>query len=433
MSSSRTDSQLRVLLDALDQAEARGQPAEARRLLAQARSVAPNHEAVLNAMAVAALRANNPAAAKELLERALTRNAAAPGIWVNLATACRELSDPAGESAALDRALTINPRDYFVLLKKAALLERQGLEFEATGMYQAALASAPPAAQVPTEVLPSLNRALAAVRAQAARMEQHLEAALAPVRAAHSGQNQWRIDYAIAAMLGRTRIYPSQSTFLQIPGFPAVPFYARDQFPWLSLLETATEAVASEASAVFAQSNSGAVPFVDFGGDIPVAEWSALHRSPNWSAFYLWKDGLPIDENLLRCPQAAALLDKLPLFDLPGNAPNVYFSSLAAGTRIPPHNGVSNARAITHLPLVVPERCYLRVGAEAREPKRGEACVFDDSIEHEAGNDGAGQRLVLILDVWNPYLTETERALLRATFRASADFARRPSLFAGRL
>ena len=433
MSTSRNETQLRVLLDAIDQAEARGQSAEASRLLAQARQIAPNHEAVLNAMGVAALRANNPGAAKELLERAVKRNPNVPGLWVNLASACRELSDAVGESTALDRALLLNPRDYFVLLQKGAVLERQGMEFEASGLYQAALACAPPAGQVPPQLVPRLNHAVAAVRAQAARMDAHLEAALAPVRAAHAGQRQSRVDQGIGAMLGKTRIYTSQPGFLQIPGLPAVPFYDREQFPWLADLEAATAAVAEEARVVLASDEPGLVPFVDFGDGLPVAEWTALNRSLAWGAYYLWKDGSPVEANLARCPQTAALLDKLPLIDIPGNAPNVYVSVLKPGTRIPSHNGVTNARAIVHLPLSVPERCYLRVGAEAREPKVGEAYVFDDSIEHEAGNDGSEPRVVLILDVWNPQLTETERALLRTAFRESAAFTRRTSIFSGRL
>ena len=37
---------------------------------------------------------------------------------------------------------------------------------------------------------------------------------------------------------------------------------------------------------------------------------------------------------------------------------------------------------------------------------------FDDTIEHEARNPTAELRAVLILDVWNPYLTAQERVVL---------------------
>jgi aspartyl/asparaginyl beta-hydroxylase (cupin superfamily) len=75
-----------------------------------------------------------------------------------------------------------------------------------------------------------------------------------------------------------------------------------------------------------------------------------------------------------------------------------------------------------HLPLIVPEGCRYRVGAEWREWEVGEALVFDDSIEHEARNDGDGSRTVLIFDVWNPLLSEAERDMVRQISAAARDF-----------
>jgi aspartyl/asparaginyl beta-hydroxylase (cupin superfamily) len=42
----------------------------------------------------------------------------------------------------------------------------------------------------------------------------------------------------------------------------------------------------------------------------------------------------------------------------------------------------------------------------------GEAWVFDDTIEHEAWNDSDRIRTVLIFDIWHPYLSEDEKALI---------------------
>lgn len=66
--------------------------------------------------------------------------------------------------------------------------------------------------------------------------------------------------------------------------------------------------------------------------------------------------------------------------------------------------------------MIVPDRCAFRVGGETREWRVGEAFVFDDTIEHEAWNDSDSIRAVLIIDVWNPYLTEVERTMLRHLF-----------------
>jgi aspartyl/asparaginyl beta-hydroxylase (cupin superfamily) len=89
------------------------------------------------------------------------------------------------------------------------------------------------------------------------------------------------------------------------------------------------------------------------------------------------------------------------------------FSILEPHTRIPPHTGSSNVRATVHLPLVVPGGCGFRVGAETRIVEAGKAWAFDDTIEHEAWNDSAEPRAILILDTWNPFLTEAERAAVR--------------------
>ena len=90
------------------------------------------------------------------------------------------------------------------------------------------------------------------------------------------------------------------------------------------------------------------------------------------------------------------------------------FSLLAPGTRIPPHVGVSNARLVCHRPLIVPEGCWFRVGAETRYWKRGEAFVFDDTIEHEALNPSDELRIVFIFDIWHPDLSTAEREAVTA-------------------
>ncbi|OYW21010.1 MAG: hypothetical protein B7Z43_11800 [Sphingomonas sp. 12-62-6] len=94
------------------------------------------------------------------------------------------------------------------------------------------------------------------------------------------------------------------------------------------------------------------------------------------------------------------------------------FSLLAPGTAIPPHVGVNNARLVCHLPLVVPDGCWFRVGAETRFWQRGEAFVFDDTIEHEALNPSDQLRIVFIFDVWHPDLSAVERDAVAALIAA---------------
>ena len=98
------------------------------------------------------------------------------------------------------------------------------------------------------------------------------------------------------------------------------------------------------------------------------------------------------------------------------------FSILDAHTRIPPHVGVNNARLIAHLPLIVPPGCGFRVGAETRQWEPGKAFVFDDTIEHEAWNTSDQPRAVLILDIWNPYLSPAERDMVSALTAGVGEF-----------
>ena len=90
--------------------------------------------------------------------------------------------------------------------------------------------------------------------------------------------------------------------------------------------------------------------------------------------------------------------------------------------RIPPHTGIANFRLVVHLPLVLPGHCGFRVGGETREWRIGEAWVFDDTIEHEAKNDSGEARVILIFDIWNPYLSAAERDLVCELLAAQRDY-----------
>ena len=108
---------------------------------------------------------------------------------------------------------------------------------------------------------------------------------------------------------------------------------------------------------------------------VPLDQWAELNKSRRWSAFFLWRDGIRIDDHADRCPRTSALLAKAPLADVPGYAPTAFFSILDRKSHIPPHTGVTNARLIVHLPLVVPTQCRFRVGSETREWQAGKPGV----------------------------------------------------------
>jgi aspartyl/asparaginyl beta-hydroxylase (cupin superfamily) len=208
------------------------------------------------------------------------------------------------------------------------------------------------------------------------------------------------------------------------PFLPADEFFDRGHFPWLEQLEAAAPVIRSELQAILKSADPGLAPYIDMPPGTPRNLWSALDRSPDWSALHLWRDGERVDAVCERAPRTAELVDTLPLARIAGRAPAVFFSILKAGKTIPPHTGVTNIRSIVHLPLIVPGGCGFRVGSETRAWREGEAFVFDDTIEHEAWNRSDQDRALLILDCWNPHLSEDERAIIRKIFAISA--AQRP-------
>ncbi len=203
---------------------------------------------------------------------------------------------------------------------------------------------------------------------------------------------------------------------------PAEQFFDRRHFPWLGELEAATEMIRQELLVVLQDDLEEMQPYIQYPPGVPVNQWVELNHSPLWNSYFLWKDGVKDEAHCARCPNTAALLETLPLLRQPGFGPTAIFSVLAPRTHIPPHTGSTNTRSLVHLPLILPGPSRFRVGNETREWKMGEAWVFDDTIEHEAWNDADQTRVILILDLWNPYLSEAERELVSAMMSARKEF-----------
>jgi aspartyl/asparaginyl beta-hydroxylase (cupin superfamily) len=222
----------------------------------------------------------------------------------------------------------------------------------------------------------------------------------------------------------KRRVYTPQPTLMYFPRLPALEFYERADFPWLEAFEAATDQIRAELLQCLADDADQVVPYVDYPAGAPLNQWRELNRSRRWGAYYLIKGGVGVEAHLRRCPKTAALLATAPLARVPGEAPNAFFSILEPRTRIPPHTGVSNTRLVVHVPLVIPAGCGFRVGSETREWRPGEAWVFDDTIEHEAWNGSEEPRAILILDTWNPLLTDAERDLVSVATAALNEYYR---------
>ena len=372
-----------------------------------------------NAEGIAALRSGNGAAALRAFTEAVAADPKAGPLWRNLAHACRLNGDVAGERAALDRALAIDQTDFAANLRLAQLLERTGDELGAMRAWSGALqlAAGLPA---PSE---ALRAELAAGQAYVAALQDRIEHAGRDAIARAAGDldetGARRVGAFIDVALGRRRVFANQCAGVHFPFLPADEFFDLRHFPWFATLEAGAGAIREELHALLASGESALRPYVRLDAGTPANIWDRLDGSLDWSACFLWEYGVPNQPVLDACPRTAAILSQLPLQRIPGRAPNAFFSIIRPGREIPPHTGVTNTRAIVHLALDIPEGCGFRVGGETRAWIEGKAFAFDDTIEHEAWNTSDKPRAILILDCWNPHLSEGERAAITAWFAAS--------------
>jgi aspartate beta-hydroxylase len=186
----------------------------------------------------------------------------------------------------------------------------------------------------------------------------------------------------------------------------------RDVFPWVALLEDNVGVILNEFFSL-----RGTDAFQPYRSPPPSTitasstnATDALGQlatdSGSWNVAYLYLHGLDFADNLLRCPKTAAIVAQIPR-----HYHHCFFSSMAPQTHITPHYGSTNKKLRCHLPLVVPSStaAWLRVGDERVEMQQGRCVIFDDSHEHEAGNDDfESPRVVLIVDVWHPDLSDEE-------------------------
>lgn len=415
------DATVQRMIEASRAAGAAGRSGEADQLLARVAQLAPAHPAVLNELGLKMMQRGDAARARELFQRATQADPGHPMLWSNLASSLHALRLLPEELDAIERALVLEPRHLPALLQKGAVLEATGDSRNAARAYRNALATLPRGAAAPQAMAGMLEHARGVIARDDAALAAAIEGRLGPLRQQHGGA-QRRVERCIELLTGARRRYESQPTFMYFPEIPAVEFFERSAFPWLAALEAATDGIRSELMSVLVSDREGLEPYVAYPEGTPLNQWQELNKSRRWSAYFLWNQSAPQPAHLARCPRTAAALGSVPQCDVAARAPTAYFSILEPHTRIPPHTGVTNTRAIVHLPLIVPPGCGFRVGSETREWEPGHAWVFDDTIEHEAWNDSDTPRAILILDVWNPFLSAAERDLVRAASEVVAGY-----------
>lgn len=375
--------------------------------------------AAANSQGMNALRQGDFKAAAEAFERAVAADPHSGALLRNLASAHRGAGNDEAELAALSKALDLDRRDLVAWMRKAELHQRRGEQGEAFEAWNAALTLAQPLQPWSGPMAEALERGQAFVADAVGKMRIVIEERLGPVSAGLDDVETRRSRAFVDAALGQRRIYTNECHGLCYPFLPADEFFDDKHFPWFAELSAATDAIRAELAELIKDPGEALRPYVRMEPGVGENKWSGLDNSLDWGAIFLWEYGEPNQPVLDRCPETARILASLPVSHIPGRAPSAFFSMLRPRTRIPPHTGVTNTRAIVHLPLVVPEGCGFRVGGDVRPWVAGQPFAFDDTIEHEAWNDSDDLRTVLIFDVWNPHLTEREREVIRRYYEAA--------------
>jgi aspartyl/asparaginyl beta-hydroxylase (cupin superfamily) len=369
----------------------------------------------------AALQAGRAADARSMLERVTAAGFENAELWLLIATVCRTLGDAAGEEAALDRALSLDPRSLRGIIQKADCRQKAGDDSAAAMLYRKALMLAE-GQNVPQQLVPELRRAEAMMEELKARFSAHLDETLATMGFA-PGQRSPRFQQSLDLRAGRKQVFLQEPTLYYFPELPQVQFFDPKDFAWAGAVEAATEVIRDELRAMLASQREGFLPYIRSEANQP-RDHPLLDRL-DWSALFFCENGQMNEAVIASCPRTWEIMQLLPLPMIDRAGPSIMFSLLKPGTRIPAHTGTHNTRLICHLPLIVPPDCGFRVGNETPRWEVGKLIIFDDTIEHEAWNDSAEERVVLIFDVWRPELSAQERDEVTALFAASQAELRR--------
>jgi aspartyl/asparaginyl beta-hydroxylase (cupin superfamily) len=369
----------------------------------------------LSAKGVAALSSGDPALARRLFAEALRADRRDADLHFVHAVACFRLADLTAAEAALGEALKINPRHLRALLARSELAQATGDVRAAAAFALAATRVAAEWDEIPKDIEPQIARAKALCAEQSQVLESEVRQRLATSLGAQVLATP-RVAECLDILFGHQPPYESAPRYLHYPGLASIPFHDRGLFPWLAALEAKTAAMRAEFEALADRATFA--PYLATATDRPRPDHLPLLDDPRWSACYLVKNGIRDDALAACCPETMAAFAGVPLAAIDSRSPSLFFSRLLPGTHIPPHNGLTNVRLVGHLPLVVPAGCRFRVGRITRQWQEGQAWLFDDTIEHEAWNEGDMARTILIFEVWRPELASEEIEAVRAIFAA---------------
>jgi beta-hydroxylase len=174
---------------------------------------------------------------------------------------------------------------------------------------------------------------------------------------------------------------------------PNSPVLDTTLFPWVAELENNWQVVQAELAAVM-RSYDKLPRFQDISPD-----QGRISPDDDWRTFFFYGFGIRSEPNCKFCPVTSRLLDQVP------GIQTAFFSILAPGKIVPPHNGITKALIRAHLGLIVPPppaECYMDVDDVRCTWQPGQVLVFDDTYRHAVSNSGDQIRVVLLFDFLRP-------------------------------
>lgn len=397
-----------------------GDAAQAERAFRQLLEINPGELQALQFLAMRHLSRGEVDRAVQILAEAHRLHPEDPATLYQSGVARTAAGDLQGAVDDLQKTLALAPAMFVARLRLGMLLQQMGRSTDALIATFAAINHAQAQGHWLSDETtePGLRDTVkAAMQFVNAGRRKLFDDYISPWRERYGRSELQRVDACLSIYLGeRQADLPDarqRPKFLYFPGIPSQPYYPRSRFPAFDELEAGTASIREELSIALTQEQS-LEPFLGRGspqgGDTML---SATGDQPAvWDAYFFYRHGSRYDQHCNDCPQTTRLLDSAPLVRIREHAPEALFSVLRPGTNILPHRGVTNTRLVTHLPLIVPPDCALRVGGETHVWQPGQCVTFDDTFEHEAWNHSNETRVVLILDCWNPDLTEPERHAL---------------------
>lgn len=353
-------------------------------------------------------------------------------IWHQLGAFCVAAGAHAEAADKLRKSLEIAPRMFVARLRLGVALEHEGQSHDALVAYSVAISTAQAKgrwlndATTAPDIREAVKHAVGFVNTGRRALFNGL---LEPLRERYGRSEMQRVEQCLAIYLKEQPANlpdPRQRPrFLYFPGIPSQTYYPRERFPEREALEAATDAIREELRAVLEQPQElEAFLTPDSQEQMDTVLRGSGSQPAAWDGFFFYRHGKRYDAHCASCPQTTGVLDRMPLSRIREHGPEALFSVLKPGSHILPHQGVTNTRLVTHLPLIVPKDCAISVGGELHVWQEGRSVTFDDTFVHEAWNRSEQTRVVLIMDLWNPDLTLAEREAVAALVAGIGDFNR---------